>query len=338
MATPVHIFKTARRQLRKIRHRGAKTDTEKRLLASADQQRQEGLGWRYDGFKAFTDAQLFEALARHGIAHDAESFRRDARQAGSPTSLYAAWEKQCSAEGKWKDLPLLAVRELWRRLLPELRSAEVVSDQLDELLEEAEVAAERTALWLQAARIVVACCLPGGAADKAFFEAVTKESGSDLAGWLVEMPASLLGTPEAAEAPALCEAFAQLVDSTSMLAERAELLAQLGRGEEAKAQIEALLGQSPEEPVVLLKAGAVFELLGDQSRAQHYLKLYTELMKDPASAEARARAARNKIDLPHPKLVSAKSELPRASDGPGPNDRCPCGSGKKYKRCHGMAS
>jgi uncharacterized protein len=32
-----------------------------------------------------------------------------------------------------------------------------------------------------------------------------------------------------------------------------------------------------------------------------------------------------------------KTETRRVAPAPGRNDPCPCGSGKKYKKCHGAA-
>ena len=44
--------------------------------------------------------------------------------------------------------------------------------------------------------------------------------------------------------------------------------------------------------------------------------------------------------LPHPddKLVKAAAALEVALRSAGRNDPCPCGSGKKYKKCHGGPS
>jgi uncharacterized protein YecA (UPF0149 family) len=52
----------------------------------------------------------------------------------------------------------------------------------------------------------------------------------------------------------------------------------------------------------------------------------------PANAHAGVMAALAAAGLPHPSSVltaePAQGEI-------GRNDPCPCGSGKKYKKCHG---
>jgi hypothetical protein len=322
--TPAHLFKTARRQMRKIRHRGPQSETERRLLASADQQREQGLGWRYDGFKDWTTARLFEELSRQGVKADEAGFAAAAQAAGSPTALGEGWAAVATGQGKWKDFAAMAARELWRRLLPGSRAPEVVADAVDELLEEAEVRQPRAALWLAAARRLVAACCVDGKPDREHFTRVARESGADLVGWMVEMPAALLGTADEAEAPGLCLSFAGLGDEKVMRAERAEILARLGKGDEARSEIRALLQAHADDPVVLLKAGAVHEALGDVPASQEYFRRYEDAVRAPAHAASRAAASKAGLLLPAPKL--------------GPNDRCPCGSGKKYKRCHGLAS
>ena len=117
----------------------------------------------------------------------------------------------------------------------------------------------------------------------------------------------------------------------ALLAERAELLGRLERRNEALEQIGGLLARFPADPVVLLKAGAAYEALGEMAQSQNFFRRYTEAMKDPASAKSLAAAAKAGVDL-RPRLPGA------AAPAAGPNDRCPCGSGKKYKRCHGLLS
>jgi preprotein translocase subunit SecA len=48
-------------------------------------------------------------------------------------------------------------------------------------------------------------------------------------------------------------------------------------------------------------------------------------MQSPDSAASRAAASKVGVALP-------------TAQRAGRNDPCPCGSGKKYKRCHGLVS
>jgi uncharacterized protein YecA (UPF0149 family) len=41
---------------------------------------------------------------------------------------------------------------------------------------------------------------------------------------------------------------------------------------------------------------------------------------------------------PPPENAIPVASIRRAKGEPGPNDPCPCGNGKKYKRCHGKPS
>ena len=48
-----------------------------------------------------------------------------------------------------------------------------------------------------------------------------------------------------------------------------------------------------------------------------------------------AGASNGYIAAPAPKAAGAKAKSGGKPKKVGPNDACPCGSGKKYKKCHG---
>ena len=343
MTTPAHIYKTARRQIRKIRHRGAGTEKERALLASADQQRACGLGWRYDGFENVATGEIFCKLAEFGIDASSERFREDALGAGSPTKLGEIWTSSSSAQGRWADYPNMAARELWARLLKEEIRAEVVSDRIDALLERAEVESgeNKLKLWFEAARILTDACIRDGAPDREFFREVLREAGGALTGWMEELPPALVGTAFEMEAPELCKAFSHFADGPALLAERAEILLRLGNSADAASEIEALWKANPEHPAVLLKAGGIFESVGRSEEAQICLAGYTKAM------EAKRAAARAKVASMQQNGASSAGVIPQSIGGLGralfgipkvsPNEPCPCGSGKKFKHCHGMS-
>lgn len=343
MFTPAHFLKTARRQMRKIRHRGAKTDTEKRLLASADQQRLQNLGWRFDGFSDWSITQLLESLAKMGIVTNEDLFREEAQKNRSPTKVAEYWATYSQAEGKWKDFPNLAARELWQRLLPDQKVPETVADEIDALLEAAEVSSSRAEHWLQAARRLVEQCTSQGKGDSEFFESVQRESGCDLRGWMAEVPDALLGSPWENEAAELCLAFSWLAEEKAMLALRAEILAKLGRQQESISLIEQLLAEYPSDLLVLYKGSMIFQILGENDRAHHYLEEYEKAIQAPEAASNMAAAAKTGVILPRffnqppgqSKPAHKAGERANSSNHLNPNDRCSCGSGKKYKRCCG---
>ncbi len=57
----------------------------------------------------------------------------------------------------------------------------------------------------------------------------------------------------------------------------------------------------------------------------------------PAAAPGQAQASAQAPASAPPKVAAPKAALPRgALEGVGRNDACPCGSGKKFKKCHGQ--
>jgi preprotein translocase subunit SecA len=70
------------------------------------------------------------------------------------------------------------------------------------------------------------------------------------------------------------------------------------------------------------------------------------MMRQIAAQQAAAQAANEAARQPQPAMAGAEAEAGEAAEGfvesdpttwgnPGRNDRCPCGSGKKFKHCHG---
>jgi preprotein translocase subunit SecA len=62
----------------------------------------------------------------------------------------------------------------------------------------------------------------------------------------------------------------------------------------------------------------------------------------PGSAPAAAAASVPSAEparsaSPPPRSAPASGSKPARSNEVGRNDACPCGSGKKYKKCHGQA-
>jgi tetratricopeptide (TPR) repeat protein len=134
------------------------------------------------------------------------------------------------------------------------------------------------------------------------------------------------------------------IDPELLQGDIAVILALAGRRDEALAQIESNLEGARDAALVEAKAGDTYRALGDAPAAEAYyrrslaesktssdrlhalLRLVTCLTDTGRDAEASAL------------LLEARKErgvpvTPAAAVGR--NDACPCGSGKKYKKCHG---
>ena len=65
-------------------------------------------------------------------------------------------------------------------------------------------------------------------------------------------------------------------------------------------------------------------------------QMVAQLRQQQAAAQAAAAAAASPASAPNPEASAGFDENDQATWGnPGRNDACPCGSGKKFKHCHG---
>lgn len=195
--------------------------------------------------------------------------------------------------------------------------------------------------------------------DHARLQAIEIESATDVAWWVMSLPFELARHGMVDEAASLCTRWAEVTEADNFLADRAVILAEAGRREEAIAQFQDNLIRWPADPWILIKGGDVHDRLGDKAFAatlyrhglehagddQHtrlgalerLLPLLDELGRSAeadtieAAEQQREKAAR----------IVAQAEAAGAEAVPfvrtvqkiGRNDPCPCGSGKKYKKC-----
>ncbi len=214
-------------------------------------------------------------------------------------------------------------------------------------------------------------------------EELKEHSGIDIAWWLTDLPLDLAGLGMVDEAIELCSRMARVDEATSFLGDRAEILAEAGRREEALRQVEANLAQFPDDVWVRMRAGHVYEHLGDLTMAETVYRQALTLTDEVGPSYEREEAVARLADLLHEAgrveeaeaLIEAEevrdAELEKVLDpehgedlhteneegpdyegeptrpattsqtvrreGPkvGRNDPCPCGSGRKFKRCCG---
>jgi hypothetical protein len=182
--------------------------------------------------------------------------------------------------------------------------------------------------------------------DRQRFDAVEDWAGEgELMALLFELPARLSVSGETERALAVAEAFTFLAPD-QFRGELGLVLARAGRHEEAKAQVALNLESFENASVAEGRAGDVYRALGEPASAEAYYRRAIVEAKgfgDRALAASRlssflldsgrkreAAAVIEQLELP-----SARAPTKRNTPAVGRNEPCPCGSGKKYKKCHG---
>jgi uncharacterized protein YchJ len=139
------------------------------------------------------------------------------------------------------------------------------------------------------------------------------------------------------------------VDRELMQGDLAIVLAKASRREEALAQLALNLDTAEDASLVEAKAGETYRALGDLPAAEAYFRrslVEAKTATDRMQALVRIagclieqgrNAEANEIMRQSRKL---DGELDAHANPPavGRNEPCPCGSGKKYKKCHGAGA
>jgi uncharacterized protein YchJ len=120
-----------------------------------------------------------------------------------------------------------------------------------------------------------------------------------------------------------------------------------GHREAALARVASNLEHAVHPYVAEGKAGDVYRALGEDDAAEvYYRRSVTLAVTSSERSEAALRLTSFLLDTGRDAAAAAfASEMSRAAEtaarsvasppAPGRNDPCPCGSGKKYKKCHG---
>jgi tetratricopeptide (TPR) repeat protein len=223
----------------------------------------------------------------------------------------------------------------------------------DEVLDGARQAA------LDAARLLAAL---GGGLVRDRYDELSAELSADLRAWLLELPSFLSKKGRRAQGEELCDLLAPIFGAPYLDAERAIVVWESG-GVDARAQGKEALAKAradhPDSCWPDLRSGYALEKEGYVDKALEHLELAVE--KARRSAEKKdLRFAWDSLVQFHqdkgdrPKVLELSRKL--LEEGPalaaelrvdtivnpepkvGRNDPCPCGSGKKYKRCCGAAA
>jgi preprotein translocase subunit SecA len=90
------------------------------------------------------------------------------------------------------------------------------------------------------------------------------------------------------------------------------------------------------------EAFAMFEGLMERMQEDVIEKLFTVQVarqEDARRIEQARRAPQRQVLMSHGGIAAEPQPVPLKREAPkiGRNDPCPCGSGKKYKKCHGVS-
>jgi uncharacterized protein YchJ len=136
------------------------------------------------------------------------------------------------------------------------------------------------------------------------------------------------------------------VDRELVEGDLAIALARAGRREDALAQLSQNLDKAEDTTLVEAKAGETHRALGDFPAAEAYFRRsLAEAKTNTDKLQALIRIASSLVDqgrdaeaselLQQARKLETQSQQPAKQPEVGRNDPCPCGSGKKYKKCHG---
>ncbi|MGD0093656.1 MAG: SEC-C domain-containing protein [Planctomycetota bacterium] len=341
------------------------------LAKVIERQRRQGFGFRWDGLGDWTTDAIFAKLREWGVATSLEQFPAQAKAAAQPDTLYEQWHGRMQQHADdhnldlrfWGDFALIAAEELWERLTPELACPDTVANYFTDALEKGRKRkrhpiAKHSDPQANAVLHLVDYLAQVPADERAQrFEAVGQATALYLSPCITNAVHQLAkDKPE--EAVRVGEILAPLEEFTSIQNEVTTALAHAGHRElalrRAQAGLDAFPGGFPEYCI----AAEVHHTLGDDDKALELLKAARSLVNDPVDAaivdsqaalivserkrreNAALGAATNGSAPPSPPAAQPpQSPSPYKHDPaarqPGPNERCPCGSGRKYKKCCG---
>ena len=220
--------------------------------------------------------------------------------------------------------------------------------ELDELAAEPADALDRSAPVLRAAAAAAAKLLAAVEGDsKLFFRLDDWLLERSLAAQLFDLPLELSHVAEYESALSLARALV-FADREMMQGDLAIVLAKAGRRDEALSQVEQNLASAEDAALAETKAGETHRALGDLPAAEAYFRralVEAKTTTDRIQAHIRlasclfdqGREAEANEVLKSARALEKKSAPPSAPPAVGRNEPCPCGSGKKYKKCHGAS-
>ena len=98
-----------------------------------------------------------------------------------------------------------------------------------------------------------------------------------------------------------------------------------------------LRGYAQQDPLIVYKREAfdMFQEMIERIKAETLKILFRIQVAEPSRIEEISQPQEQELTFSHGDAPPKKEPFKRAGDKVGRNDPCPCGSGKKYKKCHG---
>jgi hypothetical protein len=308
-------------------------------------------------------------VRRGGVAESSAGLPRVVESVGKPPPQFVPWDD---------------VAPLDEDLRPLAEEAASATKRWDEAVrKETDEEAPLDAALVDADDLLARRLVDALRGRPAQLESMVADEAVDIEFWLTSVPFELARLGRTEEALTLWAALSEITGEAASVAGQARILARAGRAVEARARVEALLQEHPDDPWAADHAADVFVLLGDYPRAEDLSRTLRKAKVRARAPEVYASATERLADLLKKRGEEAKAsaltveledELGSDSEAvddddlpdddlagdvaktlPGPNvspdahtgtvrrdspkvgrnEPCPCGSGKKYKKCHG---
>ncbi|MGB9716565.1 MAG: SEC-C metal-binding domain-containing protein [Thermodesulfovibrionales bacterium] len=301
--------------------------------------------------KEMTDQEILEALKEIGIETSIKDFKEAALRAGEPSALADNWADMYKIRGLAEDFLYEVAFEFWKRHLSDVKCAEVVRDFVSDIISyEGKIRIHNRDSMLKIYKGIEKfyqyCLKEDGSPDIEFYNSVKEEGLYDIEYFLLDMPFRFARYGLIDEAVNVGRWFSELSKQPeAFLRDTGCILAEAGRREEAIQQIEENLRRFPDDVWIIINAGDALYALGDKRSEDYFLKAYEMAEEEfeklgalerlisfynwqeiDEKADKYEKEYRELSEPPKPKQVKKAKKI-------GRNDPCPCGSGKKYKKC-----
>ena len=267
------------------------------------------------------------------------------------------------------DFIWMACCELWKRLVPDKMAVEHLAERFDDKLDEMERAEEKKK-WRKLVQLgedafelirphIIELTPDGYQLKEEFYEKFLESAFYDVDAFLEDLLFDLASTGEHLKVLEIAEMLATAFGDDVFIDHKGQNLFALGRIEEGEQCFQDIITRNPDNVWFSIHAGDCFLEYGEKDYSKtksYYLKAL-----DIAKATSHLPEAEDELPVVYERLISLANEQGKPDDAAyykglldtvqvppptrviapgvkvGRNDPCPCGSGKKYKKCCGQS-